>query len=126
MKLNILLIGVGGACGSIFRYLTALYVSRQFPSSAFPYGTFSVNVTGCFIIGVLFGLSERFHWLSPPVRLLLITGFCGGFTTFSTFAYENVQMLQQNNYAGLAFYSIVSCAVCICMVFVGLLVAKVF
>ncbi|MDQ6815138.1 MAG: fluoride efflux transporter CrcB [Bacteroidota bacterium] len=124
MKLNIILIAIGGALGSVLRYLTSLYVSRQFTVFSFPYGTFTVNVIGCFIIGVLYGLSERSQWLSQPGRLLLITGFCGGFTTFSAFAYENAKMLQQTHYAAFAVYTVLSCTLCIAMVFAGLSVTK--
>ncbi|HLT08900.1 MAG TPA: CrcB family protein [Cyclobacteriaceae bacterium] len=73
----LLLIGLGGFLGSIARYCITVYFTRLFPS-VFPFGTFAVNILGCFAIGVFFGLSSRFEWFSPEWRLFLITGFCGG------------------------------------------------
>ncbi|MCW3079484.1 fluoride efflux transporter CrcB [Segetibacter sp.] len=124
MKTNLILIGLGGALGSILRYLTSLYVARHFSTMIFPYGTFAVNVIGCIIIGIIYGMSERFQWLTPTLRLFLVTGFCGGFTTFSAFAYENLQLLQGSNFTGFALYSILSFIVCIAAVYAGLLLVK--
>ncbi len=123
MKTNIILIGIGGGTGSILRYLTSLYISRHFPSY-FPFGTFAVNVIGCLIIGIAYGLSVRYSAISPSVRLFLTTGFCGGFTTFSAFAYENVKLLEQSNFTGFALYSAASFVLCIAAVFAGLLITK--
>lgn len=124
MKTNLILIGLGGALGSVARYLTTVYVSRQFATESFPYGTLAVNIIGCLIIGIVYGMSERFQWFSPSLRLFLATGFCGGFTTFSAFAYENMRLLQQANFIGFAMYSIASFAVCTIAVFAGLLSVK--
>jgi CrcB protein len=126
MKTQLILIALGGALGSIMRYMASLYVSRQFSTMIFPYGTFAVNVIGCLIIGIVYGLSERCNWLTPALRLFLATGFCGGFTTFSAFAYENVQMLQASNFSGFALYSTLSFILCIVAVFVGSLLVKTF
>jgi len=123
MKKYIILVGIGGAAGSIARYVMATYLSRLFPS-AFPYGTFAVNILGCLVIGVLFGLSERFSWFTGDWRIFLATGFCGGFTTFSSFAAENVQLLQQSNYLTFALYSIASFTLGLMAVFMGLTLAK--
>src|SRR5579875_2829003 len=90
------IIGLGGAIGSFLRYCTGLLFAKSH-LSAFPYATLTVNITGCFIIGLLFSSSEKYQWLSVNWRLFLITGFCGGFTTFSTFAYENIKLLQEGN-----------------------------
>ena len=125
MKTNIILIGIGGGTGSILRYLTSVYISRNF-SSYFPFGTFAVNVIGCLIIGIAYGLSVRYSAISPSVRLFLTTGFCGGFTTFSAFAYENVKLLEQSNFTGFALYSVASFVLCIAAVFAGLLITKLF
>lgn len=123
MKKYIILVGIGGAAGSIARYVMSTYFSRQFPST-FPYGTFAVNILGCLVIGVLFGLSERFSWFTGDWRIFLATGFCGGFTTFSSFAAENVQLLQQSNYLSFALYSIASFALGLIAVFMGLWLTK--
>ena len=125
MKTNLILIGVGGAIGSVVRYLGSLYVTKQFPSMLFPYGTFAVNVVGCIIIGTAYALSEKFQWFSPSLRLFLVTGFCGGFTTFSTFAYENMQLLQRGNYTGFALYTTLSFVVCLAAVFAGFYAVQV-
>jgi len=93
MNRYIILVGIGGLLGSITRYLIASFTTQIIPST-FPYGTFAVNITGCLIVGMVFRLSERFDWI-PEWRLFLATGFCGGFTTFSSFAHENILLLHQ-------------------------------
>jgi CrcB protein len=124
MRKYIILIGIGGMAGSIARYLTGTYVSRFFPSH-FPYGTFAVNMTGCLVIGVVFGLSDRYHWFTDDWRIFLATGFCGGYTTFSAFAIENVQLLQHSNYFTFALYSIASFTLGLLAVFIGLSLVKI-
>lgn len=124
MSRTLLLIGTGGLIGSIGRYLTALFFARLFPSP-FPYGTFAVNIIGCLIIGVVYGLSVRFSWLSPELRLFLTTGFCGGYTTFSSFAFENVQLLQNGNYLIFGIYSLTSFILCLLFAFLGITLSKI-
>lgn len=118
MNRYVILVGIGGLLGSIARYLAALFISKTI-SSAFPYGTFAVNIVGCLIIGIIFGLSEKFDWL-PEWRMLLATGFCGGFTTFSSFAFENIALLQDKDYVTFASYSILSFALGLAATFIGL------
>lgn len=124
MKTNLCLVALGGSIGSVLRYLASFFVSRHFTSFSFPYGTFAVNVAGCLIIGILYGITDRFQWLSPSMRFFLITGFCGGFTTFSAFAYENMQFLQQSNFLLFTVYTVSSFTICIGAVFAGFLVVK--
>jgi CrcB protein len=100
---TILVIGLGGGIGSICRYLMQVLITRHFPGS-FPAGTFLVNITGCFIIGLLFGLSARHTWLTIEWRLFLITGICGGYTTFSSFSYESIMLFRQGNYLYFLLY----------------------
>ena len=99
MNYSWLLIGVGGAAGAMARYLLQQHVQGRWPL-AWPVGTGVVNAAGCLLAGLLLGLLER-HALGPAWRLLLITGVCGGFTTFSAFALENVALLRAGQ-AGLA------------------------
>jgi fluoride exporter len=112
MDRSILLVGVGGFVGSVARYLVAILFSSQI-SSVFPFATLTVNIVGCFLIGILFALSDRGNVLSPEWRILLTTGFCGGFTTFSTFSYESLRLMQDGEYLYLAAYVFIS-------VFIGL------
>lgn len=124
VKMNILFIGLGGFIGTILRYLSQVLFLRLMPASVLPYGTMFVNIVGCLIIGIVIGLSEKYLWLTPGWRVFLATGFCGGFTTFSAFAFENVQMLQQSNYTGFALYSILTFIICLAAVFLGLYISK--
>ena len=80
-----ILSGCGGFVGTCGRYLLGKWASGMFHCE-FPMGTFLVNIIGCFIIGLFFGLLEKAHVMTPGENVLLITGFCGGFTTFSSFA----------------------------------------
>ncbi|MCE7963067.1 MAG: fluoride efflux transporter CrcB [Acidobacteria bacterium ACB1] len=93
MGRSILLVGIGGLIGSILRYLASVFFAEHV-NSPFPYATLIVNIVGCFLIGLLFAVSDRWEVLSPEWRILLTTGFCGGFTTFSTFSYESVRLMQ--------------------------------
>lgn len=86
--LKVLLVGMGGFAGSVCRYLASGLVQGICEKPWFPYGTLAVNVIGCFLIGLLGGLAENRQLFNPEVRLFLMVGFLGGFTTFSTFGYE--------------------------------------
>jgi CrcB protein len=101
MDRSFLLVGIGGFAGSVLRYWLSLFVG-QHVISAFPFGTFIVNVIGCFLIGLLVGLSDRGSLISPDARLFLATGFCGGFTTFSTFSHESMALLKDGELLFLA------------------------
>jgi len=90
----ILLVGSGGFVGSIARFLIARHIELKYLTS-FPFGTLTVNVAGSLLIGLLYGLSVK-NVVSPEMRLLLATGFCGAFTTFSTFSYEFLTLMQDN------------------------------
>lgn len=94
---NILLVGLGGFLGSTFRYLTYLYVDKRLPG-VFPLSTLLVNVLGSLILGMLVALILKGS-LSESMRLLLAVGLCGSFTTFSTFAMENINLLSQREMA---------------------------
>ena len=83
----ILLIGLAGAMGAVTRYLLSSFVTGLF-GAAFPWGTFLVNAVGCFLFGVAVGLADHFELVSDTARLILLTGFMGAFTTFSTFIFD--------------------------------------
>ena len=87
-----LLVGSGGALGSIARYLTGAFVHQTLGVSGFPLGTAIVNVAGCFAIGLLGGLFEVRQAFGPETRLFLLVGVLGGFTTFSSYAYETLAL----------------------------------
>ena len=123
MVTNLILVGVGGMLGSIARYLAAHFLTKP-DISAFPYGTFAVNVSGCLFIGMIYGLSERYNWLTPEWRFFLGTGFCGGFTTFSSFAYENIVLLQGKDYLTFAAYAVLSFVLCLAAAFTGLMLTR--
>ncbi|MDR0414969.1 MAG: fluoride efflux transporter CrcB [Prevotellaceae bacterium] len=100
---ELLLIGLGGGAGSVLRYLVSRATARA-GTLAFPVATLAVNVLGCFLTGVLVGALLRAGWMGAPQKALLVTGFCGGFTTFSAFSLESVQLYTAGSYAMLAVY----------------------
>ena len=102
---NILLVGLGGFVGSVLRYLASGWVIEMFKSSQLPIGTVIVNITGSLLLGILGGFSENIQLFSPNIKLLLFVGLLGGFTTFSTFGYETITLLR-NDQIMLAFTNV--------------------
>lgn len=102
-----LITGAGGFFGSGLRYLSQRLISHYFPIS-FPYGTFFVNIAGSFLIGLIFALSDRTSILSPELRMFLAVGFCGGFTTFSSFALDSYSLLKGSEYLYFSAYLVSS------------------
>jgi CrcB protein len=98
---NIILVALGGAAGSVLRFVVARSLNLNFPT-----GTLLVNLSGCFLIGILWGLFARN--VDEGKRLLLITGFCGGFTTFSSFTLEGMRMIMDNRLLAFTFYTCIS------------------
>lgn len=124
MNRIVLLIGIGGFLGSISRYGAGVLFEKLLPSE-FPMGTFVVNVVGCLLIGLVYGLSERFEWMTSEWRMFLATGFCGGFTTFSSFAYENLRLLQSGKYWLFGWYSFGSFVLGLLAALVGFMLSKI-
>ena len=96
------LVGAGGFAGSIARYGLSVFCQRW--SVNWPAGTMAANLLGCFFVGVIMAISDRTEALSPATRLLLATGFCGGFTTMSSMIYEVAQMLRSGEYFHASLY----------------------
>jgi len=113
-----LLIALGGAAGSVLRYMVGGAVQRT-SDSGFPVGTMVVNVSGCFIIGVLVRQFLNMQ-LSPELRALLIVGFCGGFTTFSTFSAETLGLIEGGEYSRAAGYVVLSVTLCLAATLAGM------
>ncbi len=115
---DILLVGLGGFAGSIARYLVSkLNVTWQV--LAIPMGTLTVNVLGSLLIGFLVGLSAKSNFLSADLRLLLMVGFCGGFTTFSSFTNENLMLMQNGQFMTVILYTSISIILGFSAVYVG-------
>jgi len=114
MMQPLLFVGLGGAAGSMLRYLLQRFVNN----SLFPYGTLIANVGGCLVIGILMGLLAK-NMLTEQNRLLLMTGFCGGFTTFSSLTMEGFYFLQQQRFWAFAGYFILSVCLGLLATFAG-------
>ncbi len=103
---EIFIIFFGGGLGSVSRYLVTKTIAKQIENNI-PIGTLTVNILGCFLIGIIYALSERYK-INPRFNLLFATGFCGGFTTFSSFAYENNLLIKNQDYLSLLGYTFLS------------------
>lgn len=101
------MVALGSALGGVCRYLLSGVVTDKFPA-LFPWGTFVVNILGCLIIGLIYGMIDRGVNMGDAARLFLTVGFCGGFTTFSTFAHENYLLFGNGNALILAAYAALS------------------
>ena len=121
---QVLLVFVGGGVGSALRYVVGSFLKTV--SSGFPWGTFSVNVIGSLLIGIFMGIVLKNSSFSENQTLLLITGFCGGFTTFSAFAYENQVFLKEGDLTNFFIYTLGSIGLGIVAVFLGLFISKSF
>lgn len=117
-----LLVFLGGGLGSALRYWIGKYLNSA--ENGIPYGTFAANVLGSFLIGIILGLALKGNSLSNNTVLFLATGFCGGFTTFSAFAYENHIFLKSGDFMTFAFYTIGSFIIGFAAVFFGIWLVK--
>jgi CrcB protein len=122
---TILLIFTGSGVGGVLRYFTQkLFIDMGYVG--FPAGTFVVNIIGCFLIGLFYALAQKNNLLNPNSLLLLTTGFCGGFTTFSTFANENMNLLRNGDYFYFILYILLSVVIGIGAVILGTNCVKLF
>jgi len=119
---QLLLVFVGGGFGSVLRYIIGKYLNN--PESGIPYGTFAANILGSLLIGIILGIATKNNTLTSNQTLLIATGFCGGFTTFSTFAYENHVLLKSGDFTSFALYTIASFVIGFLAVFLGLHLVK--
>ncbi len=120
---HLLLVGAGGAIGSMLRYLVGLWAVHRF-GSGFPWGTLGVNITGSFLIGVLAEVIMRKFGASPDMRVFLITGILGGYTTFSAFSLDAITLVERGDIMLSAVYVIASVALSILAVFSGLALVR--
>ncbi len=119
---QILLVFIGGGTGSIARYLISKYLNST--ATGIPYGTFTANVLGSLLIGIILGLALKNNVISQNTVAFLATGFCGGFTTFSTFAYENHILLKSGDFVNFFIYAIGSFVIGFLFVFLGMFIVK--
>ncbi|GAA4735790.1 fluoride efflux transporter CrcB [Flavisolibacter ginsenosidimutans] len=121
--MQIVVVAVGGAAGSVLRYTLQKWINETYLQS-FPLATFLINVTGCLLIGIFYAMAEKGNLLTPLVRLLLVTGFCGGFTTFSTFAFENMNLLRSGDLFYFALYALGSLVLGVLAVYLGVFLVQ--
>ena len=119
---QLLLVFVGGGFGSMLRFIIGKYLNNA--ENGIPYGTFAANIIGSLLIGIILGVAAKNDTLTSNQTLLLATGFCGGFTTFSTFAYENHVLLKSGDFTSFAIYTIASFIVGFLAVFFGMYLVK--
>jgi CrcB protein len=124
MLKSLILVGSGGALGSVSRFLATRWVQNYFLSS-FPFGTFAVNIIGSLLIGIFFGLSEKYSFFNSDYKLFLTTGFCGGFTTFSTFANENIMLLKDTEIFYAFLYTALSIIIGFSAAYLGAIFIKI-
>src|SRR6187402_2675420 len=116
---NFLIVGVGGAVGSMLRYAVQKFLQTQ-TAAAFPTGTLLVNIAGCFLIGILWTIISRALTWNEEMKLLLMTGFCGGFTTFSAFTLEGIGLLKESKTFLFVIYITASVAGGLLATFIGI------
>ncbi|WP_026777044.1 fluoride efflux transporter CrcB [Polaribacter sp. Hel_I_88] len=119
---NLILVFIGGGFGSVLRYVISKWLNNS--ENGIPYGTFAANILGSLLIGLILGYAAKSDAISQNQTLLLATGFCGGFTTFSTFAYENHLFLKSGDFTSFAIYTIISFVIGFLAVFAGLYLVK--
>ena len=118
-----MIVGFGGFIGTVARFLISRYFQVNI-TSVFPWSTFVVNIVGCLLIGIIYGISEKGDILSPEVRLFLTVGICGGFTTFSTFSNDAFLLIRQEEWLRFALYASFSFFLGLVAVYAGRFIIK--
>ena len=119
---SFLLVFLGGGLGSGIRYLVTIAMNQY--SKVLPFGTFAVNMIGCLLIGLVLGYAQKENTLTSNQTLLLATGFCGGFTTFSAFASENLELIRNGELFNFSIYAIGSVFVGMLLILIGYLLVN--
>ena len=120
---SIFIVGIGSFIGGAIRYIISTLMKSSC-NTFLPWGTLTINLLGCFTIGIIYALFSKHTSTSNSLFLLLTTGFCGGFTTFSTFANESLQMLQNGNISGFITYILLSLIAGLALVALGYWIIK--
>lgn len=121
--LNYILISIGAAIGGVFRYGLASFIQKRV-ESFFPYGTLVVNITGSFVLGFIMYYLDEKEFLSPQMRLFLTVGLCGGFTTFSTFSYETLNLIKNSQFLLAASNVLGSVFLCLIAIYLAYVLSK--
>lgn len=125
MVKSIMIVGLGGFIGTVARFLISRYFQVNI-TSVFPWSTFVVNIVGCLLIGLIYGISEKSDVLSPEIRLFLTVGICGGFTTFSSFSNDSFMLMREQEWFRFALYTSLSIFIGLMAVYVGRFIIKLF
>jgi CrcB protein len=123
MVKSLMVVGFGGFIGTAGRFLISRYFKVNI-TSVFPWSTFIVNIIGCLLIGIIYGISEKGDFLSPEIRLFLTVGICGGFTTFSTFSNDAFLLFRQQEWVRFALYTSLSFFIGLLAVYAGRIIIK--
>ena len=123
MLRTLLIVGTGGFIGSVMRYLVQIFVEKGM-ATTFPWGTFVANIAGSFIIGIVFAFAEKGNLMNAEWRMFLAVGICGGFTTFSSFAFNNFNMIKENSFGQLLWNVGGSLFFGILAVYLGIILVK--
>ncbi len=121
---NILMAGAGSCVGGMARYILGKLIQTSV-SGVFPWGTLAVNLIGCLLIGFIYGMLDRGFQLSEPVKIFLTIGFCGGFTTFSTFANENYLLFTGGHIGLFALYALSSIILGFLLLYAGYFLSRI-